>query len=185
MPILTSRRSALITCSLMLGIPVAAGLLAGNRRVRDAVARYRLRTNNEHSLLATFSVVDAGGSPTSIRTIAAAHQQTLIYVHRIDCVWCHRNHLSVNLLAELIKPRTFCLGISLDSSIEVPSPYTFPVYWLRSQDRRIQSVVNSTPTTFLLNSAGELLARFHGAYIGETRAALMRHFDVALPSTLL
>lgn len=110
---------------------------------------------------------------------------TVIYVFTPDCHWCARNHENIQSLATSTSGRFRFVGISLtDEDIDSylgRNKMSFQIYQTPSDDVSVAYGLNSTPSTIVVSTSGNIVHYWRGAYTGDMQTEIEEFFQTKLP----
>jgi peroxiredoxin len=117
---------------------------------------------------------------------AAGHQTTILYIFRVNCPWCLRNHGAVTTLADgapLADYRFVALSLGREGLNEylARNPSRFPVYVAQDPKAIKPLKIVMTPETILVSDSGIVQKVWLGAYSGKNRKGIEEAFKVTLP----
>lgn len=176
--------TVMLICSVMLNV-----LLAQKVREVTGVSRLlQLRLNSPvlgpGSKAPEFWANDLGDRKTFFN-YASVQVPTVIYVFTPDCHWCARNYDNIRSLAANTSGRFRFVGVSLNDKDLVnylaQNKMPFEIYQTPPDDVSVAYGLNSTPSTIVVSTSGNIVQYWRGAYTGDMQTEIEEFFQTKLP----
>lgn len=139
-------------------------------------------------VLRQIPVRDITGAPSLLKFDNSAGKGTVIYVLSPSCHWCAQN---VNNITSLAKERGSdyrFVGLSLNApdlkAYTDSLALSFPVYSIQSWNDIKELTLGSTPQTIVVNTQGQVIKNWIGAYANDRQRDIENFFSVRLPGLI-